>query len=320
MDLRNRRRRRWGSERRALTICIIAGVSIFHPGGASARDADDNPPSTSPSTTAQTQPTTAAADKSAFTLFNPTPPSLLREFNPDRPDQTEGPYTVDAGHLQLESSFAEYTHDKDHGQNSELWSVAPSNLRIGLLNNVEADLLVDPYLNLRTAGSNNSGTSTRVDGFGDTELRAKINLWGNDGGTTAFGLLPFIKVPTANNGLGNRHVEGGLILPLQINLSDDTSIGLEVEGDILRNDSNTGYGSDVSYSAVFDQHLIGPLAGYIEYVGVLPIRLGETYSAYLDGGFTWLLSTNVQLDIGINKGLTRSAYDYNLFSGISVRW
>jgi hypothetical protein len=296
----------------AALLALLCATLFLSPSPLFARDADDNTPATAPSS----QP---APDKSIYSLFYPTPANLLREFNPDRPDQTEGPYTVDAGHLQLESSFAEYTHVKDQGTSSDLWSVAPTNLRLGLLNNLEADLIVDPYLNLRTASSGTS-SATRANGFGDTQLRAKLNLWGNDGGLTAFGLLPFIQLPTANNGLGNRHVEGGLILPLQINLSDDTSIGVQAEGDLLRNDSNTGYGSDFSFSAVLDQHLIGPLAGYIEYVGILPIRLGETYSAYFDAGFTWLLSTNIQLDIGINKGLTRSAYDYDIFSGISLRW
>lgn len=291
---------------------LLCAILFLSPSPLSARDADDN----SPATALSSQP---APDKSIYSLFNPTPANLLREFNPDRPDQTEGPYTIDAGHLQLESSFAEYTHVKDGGTDSELWSVTPTNLRLGLLNNLEADLELEPYLNLRTAPSGNFAAS-RQNGFGDTVLRAKLNLWGNDGGFTAFGLLPFIKVPTATDNLGNNHVEGGLILPLQINLSDDTSIGAQLEGDLLRNDANTGYGSDLAFSAVLDQHLIGPLAGYVEYVGILPIRLGETYSAYFDAGFTWLLSTNIQLDIGINKGLTRSAYDYDIFSGISLRW
>ena len=43
-----------------------------------------------------------APDKSHYHLFNPTPRELMREFNTDRPDKTESPYTVDAGHFQFE--------------------------------------------------------------------------------------------------------------------------------------------------------------------------------------------------------------------------
>ena len=40
---------------------------------------------------------TLAADKSSYSLFNPTPDSALRDMATDRPDKTESPYTVDAG-------------------------------------------------------------------------------------------------------------------------------------------------------------------------------------------------------------------------------
>lgn len=277
---------------------------------ALARDADDEAPATGPATT-------AAADKSGYTLFNPTPAKLLRELNSDRPDVTEEPTTVDAGHIQIESSFAEYSYEKDHGQQSEEWSVLPTEVRLGVLNNLELSIETEPYLNVHTDGQ---GGSARANGTGDTEFRAKVNFWGNDGGMTAFGILPYIKIPTANDDLGNRHVEGGVILPLQINLPGGADLGLQIEADVLRNESNNAYGSDLLYTAVWDQPLFGPIAGYIEYVGVVPIRLGQTYQSYVDGGFLYLVNENVQLDAGINKGLTRSGFDYDVFSGITVRW
>src|SRR5213594_318437 len=56
---------------------------------------------------------TASKDKSSYTIFNPVPHDLMRELSPDRPDKTESPYTVDAGHFQLEMDFVNYTHDHD---------------------------------------------------------------------------------------------------------------------------------------------------------------------------------------------------------------
>lgn len=41
-------------------------------------------------------------DKSRNSLVNPTPSGQLREPASDRPDFTESPSTVDAGHAQLE--------------------------------------------------------------------------------------------------------------------------------------------------------------------------------------------------------------------------
>ena len=43
-----------------------------------------------------------AVDKSGFNLFNPTPTQYLRGMDRDGPGATESPYTVDAGHFQIE--------------------------------------------------------------------------------------------------------------------------------------------------------------------------------------------------------------------------
>ena len=55
----------------------------------------------------------ASPDKSTYNLFNPTPRELMREMSTDRPDQTESPYTVDAGHFQMEMDFVKATFDRD---------------------------------------------------------------------------------------------------------------------------------------------------------------------------------------------------------------
>ena len=47
----------------------------------------------------------AAQDRGPYTLFNPVPESQLRELTTDRPDTTESAFTVDAGHVQIESTI-----------------------------------------------------------------------------------------------------------------------------------------------------------------------------------------------------------------------
>src|SRR5271154_6702742 len=89
-------------------------------------------------------------DKSSYNLFNPVPVALMRELQPDRPDETESPYTVDAGHFQLEMDFANCTYDQSDGITTKAWNVVPFNLRIGLLNQMELNLIYDSYLHVRT--------------------------------------------------------------------------------------------------------------------------------------------------------------------------
>ena len=68
--------------------------------------------------------------------------------------------------------------------------------------------------------------ATTQSGIGDFTTRLKINLWGDDGGKTAFALLPFIKFPTSTDNLGNNAVEGGVIFPLAVKLPDDFDLGI----------------------------------------------------------------------------------------------
>jgi hypothetical protein len=276
---------------------------------------DDVPP---PNPIAPQPPSAAPADKSGYTLFNPTPGKMLRGLNSDRPDVTEGPYTVDAGHYQLEFSFVEYTHDDDHGDRTDGFSVLPANLRIGLLNNLEADVIVNPYENILFHGH---GESARNAGFGDSELRAKLNLWGNDSGQTAFGLLPFIKLPTGTDDLSNHHVEGGLILPVAIaDLPGKFDLGAMAEFDIDHNDRDGGYGVNVVHTITLGHALFSEkINAYIEYVGVCPISVGQSYLAYFDTGVTYVVNENLQLDCGINIGLSQRADDFTLFTGLSFR-
>ncbi len=136
-------------------------------------------------------------DKSRYSLLDPTPRELWRPLSADRPDFTESPYTVDAGAVQLELSFVDYAKNGD----ADVWAVAPANLKLGLLNNVDLQFVFDPYV------YEDDGAQTR-DGFGDTQFRLKINLWGNDGGDTAFAFMPHIQVSTALDDLSSDHVEG----------------------------------------------------------------------------------------------------------------
>lgn len=81
-------------------------------------------------------------------MFHPTPEKLLRELTTDRPDKTESPYTVDAGHFQLGTDLLSYTRDGD-GE-LENFAIAPTNFKVGLLNNVDLQVITETYNIQRT--------------------------------------------------------------------------------------------------------------------------------------------------------------------------
>jgi hypothetical protein len=256
-------------------------------------------------------------DKSAYDLLNPTPEDAMRELSPDRPDKTESPYTLDAGHFMVEMDFATFTHDDTDGVRTETWNVAPVNLKLGLLNNVDLQLIYDNYVHVHT--ENTMGTTTQS-GFGDLTPRLKINLWGNDGGNTAFGLMPFVKFPVNTDQVGNDAVEGGMIFPLAVKLPAKWDMGLEVAVSCFRNGTGSGYHADFIEAVTFDHVIVGKLSGYCEFFSDLSTEGGPGWIGTVDVGLEYLVTENVQLDCGGNFGVTPAADDVNVFTGITVRF
>lgn len=252
-------------------------------------------------------------DKSQYTLVNPTPRPLMREMATDRPDTTESPYTVDAGHVQVESSFTDYTRDDENGGAFEAWSILPTNVKIGLTNNTDLQLAFEPYVREELDGDATTG-------FGATQLRLKINLWGNDGGDTAFAVMPFVQFPTEDGDFGaTEHLQGGVILPLKVALPREWDLGLMAEFDAVRDGTDDNYELQFVHTATLGHAIVGELDGYVEYIGITDTEDGTGYLSLVGGGVTYGVSDNVQLDTGVNIGLSEDADDFNVFAGISVR-
>jgi hypothetical protein len=257
-------------------------------------------------------------DKGGYNLFNPVPENLMRDLSPDRPDVTESPYTVDAGHYQLEMDFVSFTYDKTDGTTTKAWDVGDFNFKAGLLNNVDLQLVYDSYLNVRT--EDGSGKSATQSGFGDFTTRLKINLWGDDGGTTAFALLPYVTFPTGTDGLGNGAVEGGVILPLAVGLPYDFDLSLETAAGYVKDDDDGGYHEEFIASASLDHQIIGKLGGFLEFFSNFTTESRSSWVGTVDAGLEYLVTKNIQLDCDCYFGVTRAAPAFNPFAGITVRF
>lgn len=237
---------------------------------------------------------------------------VLRDLEADRPDATESPVTVDAGHFQVESSFLAWGRDRSDGVRSEWWSFAETNLKYGLNECMDLQLVVQPWVIEREK----DGGTTEIDGVGDVELRLKWNLWGNDGGETALALMPYVKIPVGGE-VSNDHWEGGLIVPLAWRVADNWSVAFQVEGAAVYDEDDGGTDFEFSHTAVVGIDLSERAGCYLEYLGVA----GEDdYEAYASGGVTWALSDFKQLDLGAVAGINDAAEDLTVFSGITVKF
>ena len=267
---------------------------------------------------------TAAAqepDKSQHHLLNPTPTVMMRKISTDRPDKTESPYTVDAGHYQLEIHAFDYAYNHDDPQESttqvETVTVMPMNLKAGLLNSVDLQLVGGSFVSERTQ---EDGEVKTKNGFGDLQTRLKINLWGNDSGPTALAVMPFVKFPTNGANLGNDAVEGGVIIPLAVALPNEWGMGVMTEFDVSQNAADKDYHIEFINTITFSHAIVGDLSGYLEFFSKVNKEDDVPWVGTVDTGLTYALTKDVQLDVGMNIGVTRSADDLNPFCGLSIRY
>jgi hypothetical protein len=261
-------------------------------------------------------------DKSVYHLFNPVPRELLRELATDRPDKTEGPTTVDAGHVQVEMDIASFSYDRYNSDRTdtrvENWAFGTVNFRFGVLNNLEFDVVLQPWLDSRTRDI--PGGVTRLEGFGDIALRAKWNLWGNEGGRTGLALLPFVKLPTNQDELANGEVEGGLIIPFSVDLGDGWGLGMMTQVDVAADSDSRGHHAEWANSITVAYDFTERLGGYVEFFSRVSAEPHTPWIGTVDVGLTYAVTPDIQIDAGMNVGVTRAADDYNPFVGLTWRF
>ena len=79
--------------------------------------------------------------------------------------------------------------------------------------------------------------------------------------------MPFIKWPLPESSLRNGRTEGGVILPLSVELPAGWGMGLMTEFDFVT-DGAGGYDTEYFNTITFGHDIVGNLGGYVEFVSV----------------------------------------------------
>jgi hypothetical protein len=245
-----------------------------------------------------------------------------RELTTDLPDVSESPFTIDAGHVQFETTLFAYARTRADADGAvfDRYELGTTNLRIGLADRWEVNVVWQPY---GIVEQRDNGASDR--GIGSVDLRAKYNLWGNEGlarrGDTALTLLPYVTLPTdRDNGISARFVEFGIIVPLAIELGEGFGLGINGAANFSREDGDRTYGAAVLTSASLAHDWGNGLGSFAEVVWEFSRNkpLGDIVS--LNTGQTLALNDDLQLDLGVSFGATRASDRIASFAGISARF
>jgi hypothetical protein len=273
------------------------------------------------------QPTTQPADKWQYTFLNPTPDDQLRGMDTDRPNKTNTPHTIDAGHLQLETGIFDYDYYRDHYQGAnarfDFLSLGEFNFRFGILDNLEFNAVINA-IDFQRQTDYIANQSIRQNGFGDTIIGGKLNLWGNESGddvwATALGIQPQFKIPTARQYLGNGYPELFVGIPFLMNLPDGFHLGLQSTISWQRNSLDTGDVAGWQNSISVDRVVFWNFDVYLEYWAQVTSEFHQESQQTLDVGFTFAVNDNVVLDTGVNFGLNKASDTLEWVGGVSVRW
>lgn len=233
--------------------------------------------------------------------------ATTREMATDRPDKTESPVPVPSGWWQVEMDMASWARTAGAGGASTSLDVAALNLKRGIHARADLQLLIVPFRRER------DGSGRATTGAGEVAARVKLNLAGLEGGRIGFGLMPFVQLAP---GVG-RVLEGGLIAPLSVALAPGWDLGTMAEVDVA------GDAHDVVlvHSVTLGRDFGAGFGAYAEiFQAVTPSLPAGRWLATFDLGATKGLGDHVQLDAGVNLGLTETAEDANPFLGLSFRF
>jgi hypothetical protein len=233
----------------------------------------------------------------------------------DRPAKANGVCTVPAGHWQLEVSAVDWTRTKDGGSRTDITSLGASVVKLGLTGASDIEVGWAPYIRVRSGDATGHAT---LSGAGDVVVRYKQRLTLYEAPVQA-GLIPFVKLPTADHDIGNGKVEGGLAAPVSFSLAPTISLTLGPELDLLSDADGHGYHPGVTNLVNLGISATPRLALSAELWNNLNFDPGGTVRQWsADAAVAYEASKRVQLDGGANFGLDRATPGVELYAGVSV--
>jgi hypothetical protein len=237
---------------------------------------------------------------------------------PTRPGKATAVCTVPAGHWQIETGLADWSLQNNDGERDTSLVIGQTTVKYGLSDRSDVELTITPWQRQTSRGP---GFHDRASGFGDLVVSYKNELTKSDA-ALQLTVLPFLKIPTARQPIGNGKWEGGLLIPMQYTIGKSPfSINLTPEIDWAADADGHGHHAAMVQVASLGWQINPKLSISGEIWGKWDWDpAGTTRQASADTSVAYLVNTDLQLDAGANFGLNRNTPDVELYTGISKRF
>ena len=254
-----------------------------------------------------------------YTLLNPVPDSALRSLNNDRPTKSNVPGTLDAGHFQVESDFANFTYDNTAGVKTRSFQALDPALKLGLTGSIDLEVELNGLQSISVG--NDTGPTRHDQGFGDVFVRSKINFVGNDSGNLSIAAIPYVKAPSGRPVISNGAVEGGVIIPISYKLPNDFVLLFDPEFDALKNANDSRRHANFTNLVNISHPVpgISNLTAFAEFYASVPAERAFPNIYTADFALAYLANPSLEFDIGTNVGLNRAAPDIQVYTGFTLR-
>jgi Putative MetA-pathway of phenol degradation len=232
----------------------------------------------------------------------------------DRPDFTESTSVVPRGHVQVESGFTFSRVEEEEAQ-----SLGEVLVRVGVGERVEARIGAGSYNRIDTGVSG----ADRIAGFEDPSLGMKLGLTPEDPdllppGRPMMALILATSIPvgddelTADEWVPEAKLAFSWDLTDRVSLSSNVNWAYAVDGGDRFHQLSATLSSGIS--------LTDRLGAFVEYFGFTEETDGGPDTHYLDGGVTFGISNDLQLDARIGFGLNDPSPEWFAGVGAIVRF
>ena len=239
----------------------------------------------------------------------------------DRPDVTESAETIPPGRLQLEGGYT-FTHDRE-GRDRIREHASPELLfRWGLVENLELRFGWDGYLwsDESEIGETRSGRSARFENTladaADITLGAKAVFTEGDAWLPRLAGLFTVSVPSGGGGSTSGDVDPEFKLLWSREMTDAIGIAGNLGIASVTEDGRRFAQGSASLSMAFA--IDDRLGLYFEYFGLYPDEKESDASHSANGGLTYRVTDDFQIDARVGAGLNEQADDF--FVGVGFAW